>query len=98
MTSITTRPARSSPPPLQGETDVPPLSPQQDAADGPRVADPNASGTSPTSLTGRVPWRDQVVAFAKKTRGTIFRKSTLKEQGDQILAGEASAQEPSRKD
>ena len=30
--------------------------------DGPReVVDPNVSGTSPTSPTGRVAWRDQVV-------------------------------------
>ncbi|KAF8491179.1 hypothetical protein F5888DRAFT_1068905 [Russula emetica] len=94
MTSITTRPIRSSPP---SETGVPPSGPEQAAAgpgDVPRVEDPNVSGTSPTSPTGRIPWKDQVVAFAKKTRGTIFRK----EHGDQILAGEASAQEPTRKD
>jgi hypothetical protein len=36
--------------------------------DGPRVADPNrdVSGTSPTSPTGRVPWKDQVVGKSNR--------------------------------
>ncbi|KAH9983016.1 hypothetical protein BJV74DRAFT_852393 [Russula compacta] len=77
------------------------------AADGTRGIDidPNIPNTSqpttaaiPVSKSGRVPWKDQVVAFAKKTRGTLFRKPTLKEHGDQILAGEASARVPTRKD
>ncbi|KAF8258907.1 hypothetical protein EI94DRAFT_1753086 [Lactarius quietus] len=59
-----------------------------------RVADTSAQGstespeTSPTSATGKVPWKDQ------KTRGA----SSLKEHGDQILTGEASAWEPTRKE
>ncbi|KAH8984408.1 hypothetical protein EDB92DRAFT_1946771 [Lactarius akahatsu] len=69
-----------------------------------RVADTSAQGTtespsaSPTSSTGKVPWKDQVIAYAKKTRGAVLRKSTLKEHGDQILAGEASAWQPTRKE
>ncbi|KAI9443615.1 hypothetical protein H4582DRAFT_2054592 [Lactarius indigo] len=69
-----------------------------------RVADTSAQGTtespsaSPTSPTGKVPWKDQVIAYAKKTRGAVLRKSTLKEHGDQILAGEASAWQPTRKE
>ncbi|KAI9507619.1 hypothetical protein F5148DRAFT_89507 [Russula earlei] len=62
-----------------------------------RTASQQAATESPTSSSGRVAWKDQVIAFAKKTRGTIFRKPTLKEHGDQILAGEASAREPTRK-
>ncbi|KAI9452762.1 hypothetical protein BJY52DRAFT_1190019 [Lactarius psammicola] len=81
--------------------------PPQGVATGPeetRVADTSAQGTtespptSPTSSTGKIPWKDQVIAYAKKTRGAVLRKSTLKEHGDQILAGEASAWEPTRKE
>ncbi|KAF8467556.1 hypothetical protein DFH94DRAFT_292098 [Russula ochroleuca] len=97
---------QSSPPLLEAQTAAPmsgPINPNridntsQQAAPGPgdgsRVADPNLSNTSPTSASGRVPWKDQVIAYAKKTRGTLLRK----EHGDQILAGEASAREPTRK-
>ncbi|KAH9959791.1 hypothetical protein BC827DRAFT_1268558 [Russula dissimulans] len=56
-----------------------------------------AEPSSPTTSSGRVAWKDQVIAFAKKTRGTLLRKPTLKEHGDQILAGQANAQEPTRK-
>ncbi|KAH8977349.1 hypothetical protein EDB86DRAFT_420666 [Lactarius hatsudake] len=66
-----------------------------------RIADTSAQGSptaSPTSPTGKVPWKDQVIAYAKKTRGAVLRKSTLKEHGDQILAGEASAWQPTRKE
>ncbi|KAI0249061.1 hypothetical protein BJV78DRAFT_1156095 [Lactifluus subvellereus] len=77
--------------------------------EGTRVTDSAQQTTaSPTSATGRVPWKDQVIAYAKKTRGKVLRKvcpaprwertlisltpiqPTLKEHGDQILAGEAN--------
>ncbi|KAI0000287.1 hypothetical protein BJV77DRAFT_973151 [Russula vinacea] len=78
MASITTRPIKSSPPPLDAQTAAPsgPINPNridnnmfQQAASGPgdgsRVADPNLSNTSPTSSSGRVSWKDQVIAYAK---------------------------------
>ncbi|KAI0037295.1 hypothetical protein FA95DRAFT_1568191 [Auriscalpium vulgare] len=62
--------------------------PQAQAADGPRVVE----------VPGEpVPWKDSVIAYAKKTRGTVLRKSSLKEHGDKILAGVAPARDPTRK-
>ncbi|KAN0135330.1 hypothetical protein V8E53_006895 [Lactarius tabidus] len=65
------------------------------------VADTDAQGTTstgPTAAANKIPWKEQVIAYAKKTRGAVLRKPTLKEHGDQILTGEASAWEPTRKE
>lgn len=90
----TVEPIRICPAPSQG------VGPEESRV----VADTGAQGTtespstSPTSAANKIPWKDQVIAYAKKTRGSVLRKPTLKEHGDQILTGEASAWEPTRKE
>ncbi|KAI0288099.1 hypothetical protein BC826DRAFT_1040647 [Russula brevipes] len=80
--------ANSSRPPFQAQT----ASPPSQNVDPSRIhAVPQQADLKPddrtTAPTGPVPWKEQ------KTRG----KPTLTEHGDQILAGEASAWEPTRK-
>jgi len=101
MATTTTHPAyaaNSSTPPFQAQT----ASPPSQNVDPSRIhAVPQQADMKPddrtTAPTGPVPWKEQVIAYAKKTRGKVLRKPTLTEHGDQILAGEASAWEPTRK-
>ncbi|KAI0064122.1 hypothetical protein BV25DRAFT_1823662 [Artomyces pyxidatus] len=67
--------------------------------DGSEVRDP-AAGASTVGATPelpKVPFKDQVIAHAKKSRGTLLGKPELKEHGNQILQGQADAREPTRK-
>ncbi|EIM81741.1 uncharacterized protein STEHIDRAFT_161907 [Stereum hirsutum FP-91666 SS1] len=41
-----------------------------------------------------IPWKEQVIGYAQKTRGTVLGKNGLKDHGDQILQGETTAREP----
>ncbi|KAL0574939.1 hypothetical protein V5O48_007013 [Marasmius crinis-equi] len=41
-----------------------------------------------------VPFKDQVIGYAKKTRGTVLNKPDLKEHGEQILQGTATVTTP----
>ncbi|KAG7096004.1 hypothetical protein E1B28_006686 [Marasmius oreades] len=42
----------------------------------------------------QVPFKDQVIGYAKKTRGTMLNKPELKEHGEQIIQGTASVSTP----
>ncbi|KAF9492022.1 hypothetical protein BDN71DRAFT_1509818 [Pleurotus eryngii] len=39
----------------------------------------------------KVPFKDQVIGYAQKTRGTLLRKTETKQHGEQILEGRAAA-------
>ncbi|KAG9227317.1 hypothetical protein CCMSSC00406_0004144 [Pleurotus cornucopiae] len=41
----------------------------------------------------KVPFKDQVIGYAQKTRGTLLGKTETKQHGDQILEGRAAARE-----
>ncbi|TFK52298.1 hypothetical protein OE88DRAFT_1807231 [Heliocybe sulcata] len=43
---------------------------------------------------GKIPWKDQVVGYAKEVRGTVLGKQDTKEHGEKILNGEASPASP----
>ncbi|KZT27420.1 hypothetical protein NEOLEDRAFT_1130978 [Neolentinus lepideus HHB14362 ss-1] len=43
---------------------------------------------------GKVPWKDQVLGYAKEIRGTMLRKPETKDHGEKILQGEASPTNP----
>ncbi|GLB38636.1 hypothetical protein LshimejAT787_0505010 [Lyophyllum shimeji] len=43
------------------------------------------------SEPAKVPFKEQVIGVAKKTRGTVLNKPELKEEGEMILEGQKSA-------
>ncbi|KAF9556726.1 hypothetical protein CPC08DRAFT_765027 [Agrocybe pediades] len=51
--------------------------------DGQFTADSNAA----TGQHQKVPFKEQVIGVAQKTRGTLLNKPELKEHGEQILEG-----------
>ncbi|KAF8585098.1 hypothetical protein K439DRAFT_1081223 [Ramaria rubella] len=51
-----------------------------------RVEDPDSFGN-------RVPWKNQVLGYAKVTRGKVFGKHDTEEMGNKILQGEVVPQE-----
>ncbi|KAI0312058.1 hypothetical protein OF83DRAFT_1147935 [Amylostereum chailletii] len=70
-----------------------------------KVAPPTRSDTEPQQAATqpgdgsevhktKVPFKEQVIGYAQKTRGTALRKPSLKEHGDQVLSGSADAREP----
>ncbi|KAJ7274236.1 hypothetical protein C8J57DRAFT_1314989 [Mycena rebaudengoi] len=61
---------------------------------GPLVHGDEIAGSAPikqaTDSPPIVPFKDQVIGVAKKTRGTLLGKPELKEHGEKILQGEAT--------
>ncbi|KAF9464104.1 hypothetical protein BDZ94DRAFT_1308127 [Collybia nuda] len=45
----------------------------------------------PAQTTEKVPFKEQVIGVAKKTRGTLLGKPELKQHGEMILEGKALA-------
>ncbi|KDQ62598.1 hypothetical protein JAAARDRAFT_54523 [Jaapia argillacea MUCL 33604] len=60
----------------------------------PQQASTQPGDGSEVHSEGKVPWKDQVLGYAKKTRGTVLGKSATKEHGEKILQGEASPTTP----
>ncbi|KAF9452910.1 hypothetical protein P691DRAFT_802768 [Macrolepiota fuliginosa MF-IS2] len=44
-----------------------------------------------------IPFKEQVIGVAQKTRGTLLRKPKLKEHGEKILVGEATHEQDKKK-
>ncbi|KAL0960779.1 hypothetical protein HGRIS_005799 [Hohenbuehelia grisea] len=42
----------------------------------------------------KVPFKDQVIGYAQKTRGTLLGKPEVKEHGEKVLEGQVPAQKP----
>jgi len=59
------------------------------AHDNPHEKEAESTGQLPTHTASpdKVPFREQVIGYAQKTRGTILQKPELKEHGEQILQG-----------
>ncbi|TRM63879.1 hypothetical protein BD626DRAFT_493026 [Schizophyllum amplum] len=54
---------------------------------------PQQGSTQPgdgSEVHEKVPFKEQVIAAAKKTRGTVLGKEELKQEGQEILNGERS--------
>ncbi|KAA1469673.1 hypothetical protein DENSPDRAFT_835325 [Dentipellis sp. KUC8613] len=68
--------------------------PSGSGANVPPTKGPHQEGVPAAQVTGKVPWKEQVIAYAQKTRGTVLRKSSLKEHADKVLQGETSGFEP----
>lgn len=85
-------------PPTRVDT-LPQQAATQPQDDGTHVHAAPQCDASPTAarLEGKIPWKEQVVAYAQKARGSVLRKPTLKEHGQQILQGDANAREPAPK-
>ncbi|CAA7262956.1 unnamed protein product [Cyclocybe aegerita] len=49
-----------------------------------------SASTQPSQTTGKVPFKEQVVGYAQKTRGTLLGKPELKDHGERILAGQTT--------
>ncbi|KAF9533090.1 hypothetical protein CPB83DRAFT_890218 [Crepidotus variabilis] len=59
--------------------------------DGHVVHDHHASHTNTSAgASEKLPFKEQVIAYAQKTRGTILGKPGLKEHGDAILDGQTT--------
>jgi len=49
---------------------------------------------APGEQGGKVPFKEQVLGYAKKTRGTLLAKPDLKQQGEKLIQGEGTIKEP----
>ncbi|KII90628.1 hypothetical protein PLICRDRAFT_28624 [Plicaturopsis crispa FD-325 SS-3] len=68
------------------------LNPEEVAPPTQVHAAPQQASTSPGDGSevqeGKLPFKEQVVAYAKVTRGTLLGKHDLKEHGEKILDGQ----------
>ncbi|RDB14665.1 hypothetical protein Hypma_016342 [Hypsizygus marmoreus] len=89
LPSDVVHPTRSDTPPQQGAT-------QPGDGSEVHVRQPATNIVEvPSDQTGapKVPFKEQVIGVAKKTRGTLLGKPDVKEQGEMILEGKATAQD-----
>ncbi|KAF8158179.1 hypothetical protein B0H34DRAFT_707737 [Crassisporium funariophilum] len=52
--------------------------------------DTSRASNNPTQHTEKVPFKEQVIGYAQKTRGTLLGKDDLKEHGEMILDGQTT--------
>ncbi|KAM6493995.1 hypothetical protein JOM56_010356 [Amanita muscaria] len=57
-----------------------------------RVVHDNHNPPADSDMTdeNKVPFKEKMIGYAQKTRGTILRKPSLKEHGEKILQGETT--------
>jgi len=79
-------PSESAPPPTRSETE-----PQQASTQPGGGSEIRANQVEAPGGTTKVPFKEQVIGVAKKTRGTLLGKPELKQQGERILEGKESA-------
>ncbi|KAF5343256.1 hypothetical protein D9758_013416 [Tetrapyrgos nigripes] len=85
MPSEVVQPTRSTTQPQQGAT-------QPDSG---HAIHTEPDGTRVVEVPGpQVPFKEQVVGYAKKTRGTLLGNHETKEHGEAILEGKASISTP----
>jgi len=53
-------------------------------------------GGGAVMVVGPPSWKEKVVGYAKKFRGTMLRKPGTKEHGDKILEGQATVDDPNK--
>jgi len=53
-------------------------------------------GTTVRVVVGAPSWKEKVIGYAKKSRGTMLRRPEVKEHGDKILQGRATIDDPNQ--
>jgi len=76
-------------------TDTEPQQAATQPGDGGEVhfGQPAPNVVQTTSEPSKVPFKEQVIGVAKKTRGTILKNPELKQEGEMILEGQKSARD-----
>ncbi|TDL22183.1 hypothetical protein BD410DRAFT_788897 [Rickenella mellea] len=59
----------------------------------PQAATQPETSEGTTDTAGSPTWKEQVVGYAKKTRGTLLGKPEVKETGQKIIQGEIPAKQ-----
>jgi len=57
---------------------------------------PGDGGAAMGVVVGPPSWKEKVVGYAKRIRGTMLRKPGTKEHGDKILEGQATIDDPNK--